>query len=61
MAKKNKEFVVVYKINIDATSPLEAALLAEKYMKELIYRPHFYVIDENNNSVSIDLHNIRSK
>lgn len=48
---------VIYEIDIDAKSPLEAALTTETILNNMNYRPYFKVIDLDNfcTTVGIDL------
>lgn len=56
VTKHLREFRVSYTIDLDAESPLEAALKAEEMMKsEDSLRPILIVTDENGKEVSIDL------
>jgi len=49
------EYLVVYKIDVDADNPKEAALQAEKLMKEGFYRPHFQITDSNGVMTDVNL------
>ena len=49
------EYTLIYKIEVTADSPQEAALEGEATLKELWDRPHFTVIDSEGNETEIDL------
>ena len=50
-----QEYTVIYEIQVDGETPLEAALEVEKIMKDPIYRPAFIVEDKSGEKTVIDL------
>lgn len=51
----DKEFVVIYRINVRANSPLEAAKYVEGVMGDCDYRPAFDVLCADGTHEHIDL------
>jgi hypothetical protein len=54
-AEEMEAYTVTYEINIDATSPIHAALLVEKVLNSQHYRPFLTVTDNEGTRTDIDL------
>jgi len=48
-------FTVTYEIELEADTPIEAALMVENTLKNSIYRPCFSIIKDGEEPVMIDL------
>lgn len=49
------EYKVVYRTEVSANSPKEAALEVEKVIRDPVERPHFEITDEQGVMTNIDL------
>jgi hypothetical protein len=51
------EYEVIYKIQVDAESPVAAAIQVEKILTNPTFRPYFTVITPDKKQIDIDLEN----
>ena len=52
-----REYTVIFQIDVSATSPVQAALLVEDIMKNMIFRPTLHV-DDGTVTKLIDLETV---